>query len=236
MVYTGTMSRNIAYLGVLAAPTTQGKRAVAVSLCGAVELHHLVYAGFSVTSRAVEDWLWSAGINPEDAAIALPPEIVISDIIVPELGRTTLVVSHDDLDVPFVDALVRTLGRQGSPAIVSGISLSGPIAAAVNGAAGRRAYALQAAYEAALEQAATEPAEHRLSGQVDRDGRLTAMAVDGPFAKGSWTIAEEDDALFVAMSLAPLAGFATLVVEEGPAAAALSRLAAQVGLEQKLAA
>lgn len=230
------MTKHLAYLGVLAAPTTQGKRAVAVALSGSVELYHLVYAGFHGASKAVEDWLWSAGINPEEAATALPPEIVISDIILPELGDSTLVVAHQDMDIPLVDALVRTMGRQGMAVIVSGIVLEGPIAEAVNGAAGRRSFGLQAAYEAALERSVEEPQEHRLSGEVDRDGRLTSMAVDGPFAKGSWKIMEEEDAMFVAMSLAPLVGFAELVVEEGPAAAALSRLAAQVGLEQRLAA
>lgn len=236
MDYNRDMSDHLAYLGVLAAPTTQGKRAVAVALSGAVELYHLVYAGFHGSSKAVEDWLWSAGINPDEAATALPPEIVISDIILPELGDATLVVTHQDMDIPLVDALVRTLARQGAGVIVSGISIDGRIAEAVNGAAGRRAFALHAAYEAALEAASESPIEHRLSGEVDRDGNLISMAVEGPFAKGSWKIVEEDDAIFVASSLAPLSGFAELVVEDGPAAAALSRLAAQIGLEQKLAA
>jgi len=230
------MSDQLAYLGVLAAPTTQGKRAVAISIVGAVELHHLVYAGFDGGSQVVEDWLWSAGINPEEASQALPPEIVISDILLPELSSKTLIVTHQDMDIPLVDALVRTLGRQGRPVIISGISLDGPIAASVNGAAGRRAFALLAAYEASLEAAAKDPIPHRLSGEVDRDGRLSSIAVDGPFSKGAWKIVEDEDALFIAMSLAPLAGFAEIVIDEGPAAAALSRLVAQVGLGQRLAA
>jgi hypothetical protein len=231
------MSDTLAYLGVLTAPTTQGKRAVAISLTGNVDLHHLVYAGFPKGNQAVDDWLWSAGINPEEAAMALPPEYLISDVLLPELAHSTLVVAHQDMDTPLVEALVRTLGRQGAPAIVSGIEVTGPVTKyLVNGAAGSRARALQSAYEDALEKSKTVPAAHRLAGVVDRDGQLTSISVDGPFYKGSWTISEPDDALFIAMSLAPLAMSSEIVVDKGPAAAALSSLAAQVGLGQRLAA
>lgn len=231
------MSGNLAYLGVLSAPTTHGKRAVAVSLTGSVDMHHFVYAGLPKGNQAVEDWLWAAGINPAEAALALPPEYLISDVILPELADCTLVVSHQDMDTPLVEALVRTLGRQGAPAIVSGIVVSEPVTKyLVNGAAGSRARALQTAYEAALEQAKSVPAPHRLAGAVDRDGQLLSISVDGPFYKGSWTITEPDDALFIAMSLAPLAMSSEIVVDKGPAAAALSSLAAQVGLGQRLAA
>lgn len=230
------MSATLAYLGTLAATTTRGRRAVAASLTGAVELHHIVHSGLDVSNEAVSDWLWSMGINPDEAVESLPPEILIEEVFMPELKSVTLVVTHDDLDIPFVDLLVRALGRRGNPVIVSGLSPTGPLAEYVNGAAGRRAIALQAAYEAAIEQASHSPVVHHLTGTLDAEGKISSISIDGPFAKNSWTVSEEDDALFVAMALAPLNGFAKLKVQEGPAAVSLSRLAAQVGLEQSIAA
>lgn len=230
------MSATLAYLGTLAAVTTRGRRAVAASLTGAVEMHHIVHSGLDVSIQAVSDWLWSVGVNPDEAVNSLPPEILIEEVFLPALTDAKLVVTHDDLDIPFVDALVRALGRRGNPPIVSGLAPTGPLADYVNGASGRRAAALQAAYEAALEGAAQNPLVHYLSGTTDGEGKISSISIDGPFAKNSWTVSEEDDALFVAMALAPLNGFAKLKVQEGPAAASLSRLAVQVGLEQSIAA
>lgn len=229
------MAGHLAYLGILAAPTLKGRRAVAVALSGAVELYHLVDAGLVSDSKAVADWLWTAGINPDEAASALPPEILLSDVLLPELGRSALVVCHSDMDVELVDTLVTTLGRQGNPAIISGIDLTGPIQEATNGAAGRRAFALQARYEAMLEQAAKAPIEHVLDGSLS-GGKLVGISVDGPFAKQAWTLDEEADGMFVMMSLAGLSDHAAFIVKDGPAAAAISRLASQVGIERRLAA
>jgi hypothetical protein len=230
------MSSDLAYLGVLAAQTAQGRRAVAVSLTGAIEAHHVVDAGFLSGSEQVKKWLWSVGINPAEAASSLDAESLVHGVIVPTLGRTPLVVSHADMDVPLVAMLVHRLGRMGSPAIVSGLAPSGPLAEAVNGAAGRRAFALQAAYEAALEQSRSKPAAHVLDGKISEDGSLAGISVEGPFAHASWTLAEADDATFVMLSLAGLAANARFVVKEGPAASALRREAAEAGLLPKMAA
>ena len=230
------MSATLAYLGTLAAVTTRGRRAVAASVTGAVELHHIVHSGLDTSIQAVSDWLWSVGVNPNEAIESLPPEILIEEVFLPALESITLVVTHDDLDIPFVDSLVRALGRRGTPAVVSGLAPSGPLADYVNGASGRRAAALQAVYEAALEEASKTPLVHHLTGTVDSEGKISSISIDGPFAKSTWTVTEEDDATFVAMALAPLGGFAKLKVQEGPVAAPLSRLAAKVGLEQSIAA
>ena len=230
------MSATLAYLGTLAATTTRGRRAVSASLTGAIEMHHVVHSGLDVSIKAVSDWLWSVGINPDEAVESLPPEILIEEVFLPALENVTLVVTHDDLDIPFVDYLVRSLGRRGTPAVVSGLAPTGPLGDYVNGAAGRRAAALQALYEAALEQAAQSPLVHHLTGTVDAEGKIASISIDGPFAKSRWTVSEEDDAHFVAMALAPLNGFAKLKVQEGSVAASLSRLAAQVGLEHSIAA
>lgn len=229
------MANDLVYLGVLAAPTGQGRRAVAVALTGAVELYHLVDAGFSEGSASVENWLWSAGINPEESYAALPVDMMISEILLPEIGRRTLVVPHSDMDVSLVDSLVSAMGRQGNPAIVSGIELTGPLALVCNGTAGRRAFALQARYESALEEARSVPAVHVVDGTLV-DGRIASMSVSGPFAKGSWTLDEDDDAMFLMMWLVGISGFATFEVKDGPAAAALRRLAEEVGMEWRIAA
>lgn len=227
------MSSELAYLGVLAAPTLQGKRAIAISLTGNVQSHHIVRANLDYGDESVTDWLWNAGINPREAAEAPPAEYFMSYVLLPELADSTLVVTYQDMDIPMVDALVRTLGRQGTPAIVSGVQLANPTTkCVVNGEAGSRADALQAAYEAALEGSRTVPAVHRLAGEMDCDGQLKSISVDGPFRKGAWAISEPCDALFIAMSLASLTKSAELIIEDGPAADALSSLAAQVGLVQ----
>lgn len=227
------MSSTLAYLGVLAAPTPQGKRAVAISLTGNVQSHHIVRANLDYGDESVTDWLWNAGINPQEAAEAPPAEYFISYVLLPELADSTLVVTYQDIDIPMVDTLVRTLDRQGTPAIVSGVQLADPTTKyVVNGEAGSRADALQAAYEAALEGSRTVPAVHRLAGTVACDGQLKSISVDGPFRKGTWTISDPCNALFIAMSLTSLTKSAELIIEDGPAADALSSLAAQVGLVQ----
>ena len=230
------MASELTYLGVLAAPTAQGRRAVAVALAGAVDLYQLVDAGFVRGAKAVEDWLWTAGINPEESYAALPSEILLTSVLLPEIGRKTLVVSHGDMDIPLVDQLVTELGRQANPAIVSGIELTGPFAEAINGAAGRRAIALQARYEAALEEAEVSPLVHKISGKVGPKGTLESISIAGDFAKGNWTLDTEDDALFLLMSWAGMSGFAAFEVEDGPAAGALTRLGRGLGLFQKMAA
>jgi hypothetical protein len=229
------MNDRLVHLGVLAARTAQGRRAVAVSLSGGVEMHHLVDAGFVSGSKMVEDWLLGAGINPEEAFGALPVEYVVESLILPALEGRTLVVPHCDLDVNVVDMLVSECGRVGTPAIVSGIDISGPLDGVVNGIAGRRADALRDRYEQALVRAATVPQTHVFDGMVE-GSRLSRIEIDGPFAKGAWTLDGDDDALFVMLSLTGIAGMARFEVKDGPAAAALARLAREVGLESRPAA
>lgn len=223
------MNNRLVHLGVLAARTAQGRRAVAISLSGGVEMHHVVDAGFIAGSSAVEDWLLGAGITPDQAYGALPMEYVAGSIVLPALEDRTLVVAHSDLDINIVDLLVSECARIGSPAIVSGIDLSGPLPGLVNGIAGRRAEALRDRYEAALDRARTSPQTHHLSGSMEGD-RLTRIEVDGPFAKGEWILDDEDDALFVMLSLAGLAGMARFEVENGPAVRVLSHLADEAGV------
>lgn len=231
-----TMSGQLAYLGILAAKTSRGRRAVAVALSGSVELYHIVYAGFMSDSQTVNDWLWTAGINPEEAANALPPEIMVRDILLPAIGSRPLVVCHSDMDVPLVDMLCTQLGRAGNPPIVSGIDLTGPIQEVTNGAAGRRAFALQARYEAELEEARRNPAVHVLDGTVDDAGILTGISVSGPFSKQAWTLESPDDAIFVMAGLAGMGDMVQFAVKEGPAAGALARVAEEVGIERRKAA
>lgn len=230
------MANDLTHLGILAAPTAQGRRAVAVALVGAVEEHHLVDAGFLAGSERVDAWLWSVGINPQELSSSLPADAVVHGILIPAIGSKTLVVTHEDMDAPLVDMLVSELGRIGNPAIVSGLAPTGPLAQAVNGAAGRRAMALQAAYEAALEQARRVPIEHVLDGAVSSDGNLARVSVKGPFAHSTWSLSDPEDALFVMLSLAGLSSMARFVVKDGPGAAALSEVAAEVGLMPRLAA
>lgn len=229
------MENRLVHLGVLAARTAQGRRAVAVSLVGGVDMHHLVDAGFVSGSTMVEEWLLGAGISPDEAYGALPMEYVVNSLIIPALEGRTLVLPHCDLDVNLVDMLAAECARIGTPAIVSGIDLSGPLDGVINGIAGRRADALRERYEAALAKARTTPQPHVLEGAMDGD-RLVRMEVDGPFAKGVWSLDDADDALFVMLSLAGLAGMARFEIVEGPAAPVLARLAGEVGVEIRPAA
>jgi hypothetical protein len=227
---------NLTYLGVLAAPTSQGARAVAVALTGGVELYHFVDAGLDTGAEAVREWLWNAGINPDEAAIALPNDILIRDILVPAIGNKALVVHHGDVDIPLVDELLSALAESGNAVIVSGVELVGPIAASLHGAAPRRAFALQARYEAALDAARKSPPVHMISGKVDVSGMLTEIAVDGPFLKRTWTLETQDDAFFVLTHVSHVGSLAAFVIEGGPAQAELKRLANEFGLNEKLAA
>lgn len=231
------MSRNnqLTYLGVLAAPTREGKRVVAVALSGAVDLHHFVDAGLDCASEAVQDWLWAAGINPDLAAIALPPEILIKDVIIPAIGQRSLVVHHGDRDIAFVDQLIRALADAGNATITAGIELIAPIEDAPNGAANRRALALQTRYEAAIQDAKNSPLIHMIGGELS-DGKLTRISIDGPFSKQSWTLENEEDAFFVMASITHMGPLAAYVIENGPAHMQIKRLANEVGLSEKLAA
>lgn len=230
------MANDLIHLGILAAPTGQGRRAVAVAMVGAVEAYHLVDAGFLVGSERVDSWLWSVGINPQELSTSLQADALVHGVLIPAIGSKTLVVTHVDMDVPLVNMLVSELGRIGNPAIVSGIAPTGPLSEAVNGAAGRRAMSLQASYEAALEQARRTPIDHVLDGAVAPDGSLMRMSVDGPFARSSWSLSDPEDAMYVMLSLAGMTGLARFVVKDGPGAAALSEIASEVGLTSRMAA
>lgn len=226
----------IAYLGILSAPTQEGRHAVAVALSGAAELYHLVDAGIDTSSDVVRDWLWAAGINPEEAATALPGDVLIREILVPSIGSKPLVIHHGDMDIPFVDSLHRAISRTNSPPIVSGLDLTGPIAQAGNGAAGRRAFALQARYEAAIDEARKCPAVHRISGALNEEGQIAHLSISGPFAQRSWTLERDDDAFLLMINIMHIGSLATFVIDPGPAQEKLRLLAAQVGLDERLAA
>jgi hypothetical protein len=230
-----SVNDRLVHLGVLAAKTAQGRRAVAVSLVGGVEAHHVVDAGFVAGSRSVEEWLLGAGINPDEAYTAMPVDYVVGAVLLPAIGDRTLVVPHADMDVNLVDHIVSEAGRLGNPVIVSGIDLTGPLPGSFEGLAGRRAEALRTRYEDALARARISPVAHALGGAMDADV-LHRISVDGPFAKGEWTLEEPEDALYVMLSLAGLSGMAEFVVEDGPAAGALERLADDAGLSSRLAA
>lgn len=236
MKYIDPMSKTLTYLGVLAARTEQGRKAVAVCLTGAVELYHIIDAGFASGSEIVRDWLWTAGINPEEAACSFTYDMVISEVLLPEIGSHSLVIAHEDMDIDLVAALTSSLGRIGNPPIVTGIEILGPFNAVTNGAAGKRAFALQGHYEAALESSQKRPAAHLLSGKVAPNGKLQQISVAGPFAQHDWTLDDPEDALFVIMSLAGLLDRAVFNVAPGPAEKALRHLLKEVGLPQRLAA
>ena len=230
------MPRNdLTYLGILAAPTREGKRVVAVALSGGAELCHFADAGLDCSSEAVQDWLWAAGINPDEAATALPPEILIKEVLVPAIGSRALVVHHGDREIAFVDQLITALADAGNVVITSGLELIAPIEEAPNGAAGRRAFALQTRYEAALADARKSPLIHLIGGSVE-NGRLVAITVDGPFAKQSWTLENDEDAFFVMTHLSHLGPLTAFVIEKGPGKTELKRLANELGLGEKLAA
>ncbi len=225
------MAGNLIFLGILAAPTSKGRRAVAVSMTGAAELYHIVDAGFRPGTPEIESWLISAGIEPNECYAAMSADDMVEHILIPEIGNKTLVVSHSDIDTHLVDLLVSKLGRMANPAIISGIDLSGPIAASVNGAAGRRAFALQATYENALEEAKTNPPQHIIDGEMD-GSKLKSISVSGPFAKNKWELDSEEDALFIMMTLVGMMDFCKFVVRKGPAASTLEGLVAKVGIRQ----
>ncbi len=229
-------SPNLSYLGILAAHTSAGKQAVGVAIAGAVELYHLVDADLDYSSQLVHDWLWTAGINPDEAAVALPPTVLIRDIIAAEIVRQPLVVHHADLEIPFVDQLVSELTAAGNQPIISGVDINGPIAQAVNGAAGRRAFALQARYEAALDEAANSPAIHHIKGQLTADGEVSHISITGPFAQRNWTLSEPTDAMLVMATILHIGDLANFVIDQGPAQSKLKLIANQIGLNDKLAA
>lgn len=224
------------YLGILAAPTEQGSRAVAVALAGAVELHHLVDAGLDLNVEAVRDWLWAAGVNPDNAAIAMPADAVIRDILLPAIGGRMLVIHHGDAEVPFVDELIKALRQNGAFPTISGIDLLGPIDSDVEGDAPRRAAALQERYQAAIEIASKEPLIHKISGEVSSTGDLKSIAISGVFSKQKWTLESEDDALFILSDISHMGPLAAFAIEPGPAQTRLKQLVAENGLSEKIAA
>ncbi|AXK43727.1 hypothetical protein [Erythrobacter aureus] len=227
---------NLSYLGILAAQTSAGRQAIGVAITGAVELYHLVDANLDYSSEIVRDWLWTAGINPDEAATSLPTSTLIRDIIAPAVGRQPLVIHHGDLEIPFVDQLVSELSAAGNQPIISGVDIAGPIARAVNGAAGRRAFALQARYEAALDEAAKSPAIHHISGKVDAEGGVSHISITGPFAQRNWTLRDPSDAMLVMANILHIGDLANFVIDPGPAQSKLKLIANQVGLSDKLAA
>lgn len=229
-------SDNLVYLGILPAPVADGRKAVAVALTGAVELYHFVDAGLDIKHPLVDDWLWLAGINSREIASALPPAALIKNVILPAIGNKTLVVAHEDVSLSFVDELIYAIRTAGGYATISSIELKGPIAMCENGAAGRRAFALQARYEAALDTARKVPAIHRISGQLGDDGQLTLISIDGLFSKRSWTIESEADAIVSLIAIAQIGEYACFVIDDGPAQNALKALASEFGIEEKQAA
>lgn len=227
---------NLTYLGILAAPTKAGKQAVGVAITGAVDLYHLVRGDLDYSSEIVRDWLWTANVNPDEARASLPAAALIRDIVIPALAGRTLVVHHADLETPFVKELVSALREVGNDPIISGVDISGPLPQGVNGAAGRRAAALQQQYEAALEEAQNAPAIHRIAGSLNDAGDLTQISIAGPFAQRSWTVAAENEALFVMATILHIGDLAAFEIEPGPSEAQIKALADQVGLTTKLAA
>ena len=232
------MSNNdrLTYLGILSAPTDQGPRAVAVALSGAVDLHHFVDAGLDTQTEVVRDWLWSVGINPDNAATAMPADALIRDVLLPAIGGRVLVIHHADAETPFVDALLREIRTHNGFASISGIDLLGPIESDANEEARRRSDALRARYEVALELAATDPLIHTISGEIGADGALKAISISGAFSKQNWTLETEDDALFVLSEISHMGPLAAFVIEPGPAQSRLKKLANEQGLNEKLAA
>lgn len=229
-------TEQLTYLGLLAAPTSQGPRAVAIALAGGEELHHIVDAGLDTSAEPVRDWLWNAGINPDEASAGLPADFLIRELLIPVLADKTLVVHHADLEVSLVDQLVSEMADAGLSVIISGVDLAGPIASVMNGAAPRRAIALQARYEAALATAAITPINHKVRGKVDQTGALTEISVDGPFLKRNWTLEDADDAFFVMTQISHVGPLAAFLIEGGPAQQQLKLLANELGINEKLAA
>lgn len=229
-------TEQLTYLGLLAAPTTKGSRAVAIAFTGAVEMYYVIDAGLDTSSEAVRDWLWNAGINPDEAAQALPSDFFIKEIAVPALDGRPVVIHHSDLEVSLVDSLVNALIEAGNTPMVVGLDLNGPIAAMVNGAAPRRAIALQARYEAALAIAEKSPLLHTINGKVDPLGHLTEISVSGPFIQRNWVLEDQEDAFFVLTQISHVGPSAAFIIEGGPAQIALKRLANDFGLAEKLAA
>lgn len=226
----------LSYLGVLSAPTEQGPRAVAVALTGAVELYHFLDAGLDTSSEAVRDWYWASGINPDNAAMAMPADVLIRDILLPAIGSRMVVIHHGDTNIPFVDELIQALKTNGAFVTISGIDLVGPINSSLQAEAARRAFALQARYEAAIEIASKEPLIHKLSGEIGPNGLLSSIAISGVFSKQKWTLENEDDQLFVLSDISHMGPLAAFTIEPGPAQNILKKLANEYGLNEKLAA
>lgn len=230
------VNNKLTYLGVLTAPTAAGPRAVAIALTGAVELYHLVDGDLDTNVDAVRSWFWEAGINPDDAACAVPSQAMIRDILLPAITGHALVVHHSDLDLSFVDELLTAIAGRGDVAIVSGVELAGPIATMLDHAASRRAFALQARYEAALDAARSSPAVHAINGVLDAHGDLIELSIDGPFMKRRWHIDNADDAFFVLAQVGHLGPLAAFRIEAGPAQAQIKKLANEFDLNEKIAA
>lgn len=223
------MNNNLIYLGVLSAPTTAGRRAAAVALVGAAECYHLVNADFPVNSELANDWLWTAGINPDEAHSALTAEQIVEAVLVPAIGTGTLVINHADMDIDLVALLSSKLGRMGNPAIVSGIDLKGPFQEVCNGAAGKRAFAMQGHYEAALANSKERPARHVLTGSVNEHGQLTELQIKGPFATRNWQLEADDDGVFALMSIAGMRERMAVEVPSSPASARITLLLSALG-------
>jgi len=227
---------NRTYLGVLAAPTANGKRAIAVALTGAVNLYHFVDAELDTDDEVVADWLWIAGINPDEIRNTVSPRFLIDEVLIPSIGAKTLIVHYQDMRIALVADLVAALAAKGRPSIVSGIELDGPIPQAANGAAGRRALALQSRYEAALDSARAAPAVHNISGEIDEEGRLVQSAVAVPFSRRGGSVLDEAEAFFVMTEILHIGGLATFAIEPGAAHSALKDLSNNIGLDVRIAA
>jgi hypothetical protein len=220
----------LTFLGVLTVSTQDGRRPVAVALSGASELHHLVDAELDLTADSVRDWLWSAGINPDNAANALPANALIHDILAPAVGTRTLVLHHRDTDLDFVSELAVAVRENGGYTTISGIELIGEMESDQNAEAARRADALRSRYEAAIAIAEKEPLIHKISGSVDAEGALTSITISGVFANQKWDVKDENEALFVLANVSHMGPLAAFAFEPGPAQRALKKLADESGL------
>lgn len=226
-----SIAPNLTYLGVLAAPTEEGPQVVAVATEGAVDLYHLVNPGIDVNHPAVQDWLWTAGINPLELADSLPPDILIRDVLIPQIGTHTLVICLADMEVPFVCDLAAALQKSGKRPIVTGVELKGLIEQAENGAAGRRAHALKVRYESALKLAEREPVIHRINGRVGDAGQLTELSISGIFANYTYPLQDEQQAFWVLASFMNLGNEVRFTIEQGPAYPAIHALVEKHNLQ-----
>ena len=176
----------LAFLGLLAAETPRGRRAVAWSLVdgsGAPLSSGAFASGIDANDDIAAEWLLSHGIGPNTPRLEVDDAVTAA--MLPSLRARTAVVHSSDVDLAPIHTLREHAAEELGIVNVSAVDLTSPDDAAH--VADARANALRLAYQAALSAAQTLPKRHTVDAMLSPNGDLARVWVTGPFTHAEWT-------------------------------------------------